>query len=77
MSHASLAEFQEIEFDTDSRRREKLSPDEIYPRNRRDLRPVSHRHDISKEQVSPVFWYAFQMNHRVFRVYIVKMTTEN
>lgn len=69
MSHASLAEFQEIEFDADSRRREKLSPEEIYPRNRRDLRPVSHRYDISKEQVSPVFCYAFQMNHRVFRVH--------
>jgi len=38
----------------------------------RSRSPLTHRHDISKEQVFPVFWCIFEMNHRVFRVYRYK-----
>lgn len=54
-------------------RRKKLSPEEIYTVVIVEISfsgPMSHRYDISKQQVSPVLWYAhFKMNHRVFRVH--------
>jgi len=74
ISHDSFAasEFQEIGFGAIAATRE------TFPRYIRVIvkisfsGPLTHRYDISKEQVSPVFWCIFEMNHRVFRVYRYK-----